>query len=151
MNDEVYRGAASAHNNSLCHWKYIKKKKVNGKWRYYYKPEYEYKIYDKPEVSSLKDKRYFVTNVDRDINTGDKHIRRSMHVNSLFGSKEREVLPSSNSEKGKTIVDTRYYGKIDRLGIAIRDITSDVIDEGKKWVDKYIIGEPGKIVPYKRK
>lgn len=38
MRNEKYYIARSRDNNqnSLKHWKYVKKKRVNGKWRYYY-------------------------------------------------------------------------------------------------------------------
>lgn len=32
----IYTGTDLVSQNELKHWKYIKKKKVNGKWRYYY-------------------------------------------------------------------------------------------------------------------
>ena len=31
-----YKGVIMSTGNELKHWKYIKKEKVNGKWRYYY-------------------------------------------------------------------------------------------------------------------
>lgn len=41
MNNYIYTGRELISENELKHWKYIKKKKVNGKWRYYYSdPEY---------------------------------------------------------------------------------------------------------------
>lgn len=39
MSDYYYHNGRLYNSDELQHWKYIKKKKVNGKWRYYYDTE----------------------------------------------------------------------------------------------------------------
>lgn len=34
--NESYQAAMKNVSGDICHWKYIKREKVNGKWRYYY-------------------------------------------------------------------------------------------------------------------
>lgn len=40
MSDYIITKDGLVDTNSLQHWKYVKKKKVNGKWRYYYDDSY---------------------------------------------------------------------------------------------------------------
>lgn len=64
----IYTGNELISESDIRHWKYINKKKINGKWRYYYddsefrsaKKEYNDARYLKEETAAAKAGEHFI-------------------------------------------------------------------------------------------
>ena len=83
------------NNNELYHWKYVTKKKVNGKWRYYY-----------DETGKGKIKKGF--------SVADKMGKRKFELMStLFGDKPRAPRTEARTHiiDGEERPDYYLYGK----------------------------------------
>lgn len=83
------------NNNELYHWKYVKKKKVNGKWRYYH-----------DETGRGKIKKGF--------SVADKMGKRKFELMStLFGDKPRATRTEARTHiiDGEERPDYYLYGK----------------------------------------
>lgn len=111
----------SKPNDELKHWKYIKKKKVNGKWRYYY-DESELDKFDKGAVEVKE-------GVKKD---GTKYTNTTEYKksNKLLSKKEKTIITTNGSigdrkYKNKSTDITKTQGKLDRA-----------VAKGEKWVFK---------------
>ena len=118
-----YNASSLTDRNRIQHWKYSKKKMVNGKWRYYYDDD------DKPDKGfSFK-----------------KNDRNTMEINSSV------YVPGSNT--GVRLHNKSYYvngEKVDKdtyehagarlyyKNEPVRDIAKRDIEKGKNFVDKSI-------------
>lgn len=122
----------TVNSDELYHWKYIKKKKVNGKWRYYYdiKDALGYTKRDKLDKAINE-----YTKADKEASELEKKDRKKYGKNSLTVSndtaesrlyaidKAREVRKAQDEYKKTPI------GKMDSLGYQIK--------KGKKIVQKF--------------
>lgn len=97
-------------SDEMYHWKYIKKKKVNGKWRYYYDTT-ELDKFDREET--VKSKK-----IDKDGNrvVRETEYRKSDKLfspgNSIFKFSMSPLSGSGSSYSGVTT--TKYQGKLSR-------------------------------------
>lgn len=115
MANYIYTNGVLQNTNELKHWKYLKKKKVNGKWRYYYsddeynnaKSEYESakKFYDEGTQTLAKAKKI----VDDEYKKAMSNGKISLYEQAELGYKN-SVLKEINSvhiEAGKKYVSSK--------------------------------------------
>lgn len=122
-------------DDELMHFKYVRKEKKNGKWRYYYKDlkdavssnDEEKKLLDVAQVSNVKD-------VDKVINNHQKTVRElnDRLKKQNYGSYKSEAVVKNyikyHNTKLKEITvakkayeaATSYIGKLGAVAIAIR-------------------------------
>lgn len=136
-------------DDELMHWKYIKKKKVNGEWRYYY---------DKSELT-----KYSKGSTDRLVNntTKGKVARETQYkqtddlfdntstikLHSSFGGKSYDDTITIKSQgslsrsiaKAEKWVFDKVYSKKNNNKKNSSSISS-TIDRGKKAVSKFLRG-----------
>lgn len=147
-------------DDELKHWKYIKKKKINGKWRYYY---------DKSELDKY-DKGYVKTASKNDSRNQDHiTVKRYRKTNDLFSSKTTEKSKPKTQKKysiikkkeTKTTI-TYKQGKLDRIRAKGEKYIFDkflknkktkkpgsseiskLVSKGKKHLDKILNKDDGK-------
>lgn len=139
-----YNAVEKKNNEDIEHFKYIKKKKVNGKWRYYYD------IKDAIGYDERKEAAQAVYEYERAKEATENHAKLQSNpgqVKWYNPVKERNLRLSEKTSGIRAIKALeRYYntplGKIDRLG--------DKIDSGRKIVSKFLSNLANKIAP-KRK
>lgn len=149
-----YRGNENFNNaNSLQHWKYLKKEKVNGKWRYYY----DYKqLGDDLGVDELQ--RYTMAKLKYDVASSksreaNRKVRNFMsYTNNLpdtrEGAKEYQEAFENNRElfwdnqfwkeaaktRGEQYMQARSdlyktpIGKVVKASNAVKDFVSSIFD-----------------------
>lgn len=116
--------------NELTHWKYIKREKKNGKWRYYY-DDSELKKY---ENSTTETAEGYTTNGRGDTNKY-KHETTYKKTNDLFDSKSKATVTGGKLAPGgkgyEYVHVTKSQGKLSRASA-----------KAEKWVyDKFLSGE----------
>lgn len=90
-------------DNDLQHFKYIKKKKVNGKWRYYYDIGPGYGIVDGQKMSSVKGYSKF-----QDLMGQDEKDRYDRAVNRVARA-ERNYIEKRNISKHDNNISYQTY------------------------------------------
>ena len=121
-------------DDELMHWKYIKKYKKNGKWRYVY--DYSATTagqYRKSINDNLK-KAYDNSNkVGTSTNEGqnDLYKKQAERYRSAADVQQKRYNNYQKSVNGKIdgLIETIGTKTVDALNIA-----SDIIDAGKKWL-----------------
>ena len=118
IQEQYYAVVRTGSNDELQHWKYIKKKKVNGKWRYYY---------DKSQLDKFKygDKETKVTRKGESYTTYGtltKTTKTYKKSKSLFDKKsikeERPHNPKRSLGRTWSVVNKKVeykQGKLSRL------------------------------------
>lgn len=120
----VRRKGEPEFSDELKHWKYIKKKKVNGKWRYYY---------DDSELSKFDRGATVTTEKINKYGTKVTKTTKYEQTDDLFdkGNQSTRVtgnLGSSSFDNTETI---KYQGKLSRS-----------IAKGEKYIyDKFLSGK----------
>lgn len=102
--------------NELYHWKYIDKKKVNGKWRY---------IYDnKGTLTKVKKYREYDVDEHKFYDT----TKRTIETDSLFtpGNKTEKYVDEKGEEQ-KIVTD--YDGKVERTVEAGANFIASVLQK----------------------
>ena len=97
-------------NNELYHWKYIKREKVNGKWKY---------IYSSPDVSTKKTGKLsqYINGIKRDVKESkERSIKRHSSVAKEFlkdrlGYDELERYEDKQRKANKDASDAEGYAK----------------------------------------
>ena len=131
---------------SLQHWKYISKKKVNGKWRYYYDvgapgakiggaqgpdtPGSNIKSYSKLEdVAGKDEKEAYARSIIAYNRAADK---RDALSKGQYGSDEYKKAEQEALTAGKAVAEAkaRYY----KTPIGLVDKIDDQIDNGRKFI-----------------
>lgn len=143
---EYYAIHRSNPDDELTHWKYIKKKKINGKWRYFYdKSELDKfnKGYEKTTVKNLKNgddikitKKYKKTN---DLFSGQSvsTFRVSSHGTTSTHKKityKQGSLSRLKAKGEKFIYDKFLKNKVTKKPNSSK--ISQLADKGKKFIDK---------------
>ena len=125
----MQRHNSRVYDNFLVHWGYVKREKINGKWRYWYEnPKTGKIIGDKPSngervVNLLKNGKEIIGDEVKDLLDNDKPITSSWNT-----KKEQKTL----GEKAKSIVNTAK----DKLGVDEREAYKDAKTKYEKAVDK---------------
>lgn len=139
--------------NDLQHWKYIKKKKVNGKWRYYYdykqlgddlgvdelqrytkaKLKYEVASSKSREADRKVDDFIHYTNNLPDTHEGAKEYREAFENNrELFWDNEfwRDAAKTRGEQymKARSDLYKTPIGKIVKASAAVKDFVSSIFD-----------------------
>lgn len=110
----MQRHNSRVYDNFLVHWGYVKREKINGKWRYWYEnPKTGKIIGDKPSngervVNLLKNGKEIIGDEVKDLLDNDKPITSSWNT-----KKEQKTL----GEKAKSMVNTAK----DKLGVDERE------------------------------
>ena len=113
IQEQYYAIIRTGSQDELQHWKYIKKKKVNGKWRYFYdKSELEKFLKGSQETSRKKGKH------------GNETVTITTYSKGLF-TKESKITGEAKNGRKKTT--TKFIDK--QLGIADR-----LIAKGEKFI-----------------
>lgn len=123
-------------NDELMHWKYIKRKKINGKWRYWY----DYKSLKKDVKSALKT----VTNKTRNIvSSGKKRV--SSYGSKSIGSTIKSTVNKISNDTKKLVSSIKknvykYIAKVPTKGDTYRYFYSEKAYQaylkGKNTADK---------------
>lgn len=107
--ERYYAVVRTGSENELQHWKYIKRIKVKGKWRYFY---------DKEELEKFE-KGYGKTIEKKDKNGNVENVTTVYEkTNDLFGDKTVFKSEGVNMYSGKKWTNThitKQQGKVDRL------------------------------------
>ena len=118
----------------LCHWKYIKRKRVNGKWKYYYNPgkyevnkkNYEKKKYELTrekewqDIVKRKDPEYVYTNSNGEtVEDFDKYLLNKKHpiIDALTDIDAGRKVSTLKQDK-----DTVYAGIKDYIDMGINRV-----------------------------
>lgn len=128
-------------SDEMYHWKYIKKKKVNGKWRYYYD------IKDALGYDERQQAGQAVYDYNRAIENAEGYRKiqndpgRTKHYSQAKMDQKDKAVKESGIKANRAV--QKYYktplGKIDRL--------DDKIDSGRKAVAKLLNKLATKITP----
>lgn len=137
--------------DELYHWKYVKKVKKNGKWRYYY----DVKDADDKTLSERVDNTkealergyadgniYKINQKDRlnQIYEDEKALRndaeRWRKVNHPRGN-ELDAIADSKDGYRKHVISTNSYKISNFVGRRVRDV-EDFVDSGKHAVNKFL-------------
>ena len=90
MSDFVITRESENTNNELMHWKYISKKKVDGKWQYKYTKSGETKF--RTDVTTGKTTHYRTPDTKVYERNGNGLLSKTSRVSTQFSSKEyREI------------------------------------------------------------
>lgn len=136
---EVKVTRKTEHSDELKHWKYVKKKKVNGKWRYYYdiKDALGYDERAKAAKSIREYNKAAKAEVDYSKTREDPTRAKYYDANEYEQLTQRRV--SAGKAASKAIEE--YYktpiGKLDRF--------DDAIDSGRNIVAKILEKASNKI------
>ncbi len=127
------------YSDGIKHWKYIKKEKKNGKWRYYYRD-----INTEGIQKTIDDERKIV----KEYTKMEDKFRQEPSPFGEYARNEsirttREDIMQRNQKIGyltKMKEDSERSDKIRKkiekiIGKTLNDI-SDAIDNGKKWLKK---------------
>lgn len=125
--------------DELYHWKYIKKKKVNGKWRYYYDVKDALGYDERKEAAqAVYDYERAKTNYKGYSSIKNDPTREKWHTNEE--EKAYETIADINGKRAGRALD-KYYktplGKIDSLGSKINDgrrVVADLLDAVSKKI-----------------
>lgn len=142
--EQYYAVVKTGSEDELRHWKYIKKKKVNGKWKYFY---------DKSELDKFKKGSQETTR--KKGKYGNETVTITTYRKGLFTKESKTTREAKNGRKKTT---TKFIDK--QLGVADRLIAkgekfifnkflknkkakkpgssafSKTVDKGKKFIDK---------------
>ena len=107
----IYETHLSSHEMSddeLMHWKYIKREKVNGKWRYYYK--------------------------DDKLDEANKSYEMAKdHANSVnAGPLSKRILTEATYKRLDT--EKKYNNSLGKKVADLLNESSEAIDNAKKWL-----------------
>lgn len=140
-------------DDELMHWKYIKKKKVNGEWRYYYDKseltKYDNGAVDRVVNETAKGKEARETQYKQTDDLFDN--TSTIKLRSNFGGKSYEdnitvksqgSLSRSIAKAEKWVFDKVYSKKNNRKSSSS---ASSAIDRGKKAVSKFLRGIANKL------
>lgn len=117
------RHNSRVYENFLMHWGYVKREKINGKWRYWYEnPKTGKTIGDKPS----NDER--VANLLKN----GKWIIGDDYYDSKFNKIETKKEQKSLSDKAKSVVNTAK----DKLGVDEREAYKDAKAAYENATDK---------------
>ena len=143
-----YNETTDIRNNELMHryHKYISKKWVNGRWRYYYKPDAKRSIGDKAQA--LRDgyeygQRYGRSQNNR-LNKSDEDISditsdaKRMHKVGIH-TREEELRAFADQEKDyqNKIIKGKEYAIGNFAGRKVYEVENK-IEDGKREVSKFI-------------
>ena len=123
----IYDNSAMKHDtpdNSLQHWKYIKREKVNGKWRYTYKDDEGNKSstgkivstnkYGGREVAEVRNTNKLKSNTSKKLTYDKSTVGKNANGNVWTKSSEKGLIDQAKSKINKAV--TKYKGsKINRM------------------------------------
>lgn len=171
---EVIVRRKADYNDELAHHKYIEKKKINGKWRYYYDIGTTGDIVNGSKRSSVKDysklqdilgyderDAFEVANVNynralKDLD-GQEDLRRSETESYRYNPDVHEEMRKNKTVAQKAISEAvdKYkntpIGKLDILDDKIDDARNRIADALIKLIDKSRPDEERLNYQYKRK
>ena len=100
-------------DDSLCHWKYVKKYKVGDKWRYVYKSELTKKTYDSHKKLTEDEMTEYIPVKTYRTNRGTKrHVYLSADGKKLKDTyKQIETTPVSKLKKSAIMFKGRKFLK----------------------------------------
>lgn len=123
-----YAVCRSKPNDELTHWKYIKKKKINGKWRYFYN-QAELDEYNKKSETgdiSLKDR---VKNIANGlVAKGEKFVYNKLFKNKIVKKSNNDLV-----DKGRTFVNN-LFNKSSLNNV--KDIVKNETEKKHKYIAK---------------
>ena len=126
------------YSDELKHWKYIKKIKVNGKWRYFY-DENKAKMYDHELITVSKDK---------DGNRKTTEYKKSDKIyssNTTFGNGHRVIKNQGATERLQAKGERYIYNKIlskSKHAQRAGDF-SEKVKRGLDWYKKNVVDRIG--------
>lgn len=133
MNEELYSVVPVRESDGLMHWKYIKKVKKNGKWRYYYDVK-DALGYDERAALGEATRQY---NRAKANSEGYRQIQGDPTREKWYNSKKADSLDRDTVARGRIMgnakrkYDKTVLGRIDRM--------DDVIDRGRDVVADLLI------------
>ena len=109
------------NKNELYHWKYVKRKRINGKWKYWY------------DLDSFKRDMGALAS---DIDTSKT---KPMFMTTVKPNANAKIQPSTSKKQnvvnvGKTATDKALKS----MGSKNIDGVKDVFDKAKKWLDNFL-------------
>lgn len=128
-----YKAIIKSNSTSeLTHWKYIKKKKVNGKWRYYYDVK-DALGYDERANAANAIRNY---NNAKDREKGYAQLPSKPEQVKWYNSEKHKQLSNETKVAGKIASDAiqKYY----KTPIGKLDKADDIIDKGRNIVAKLL-------------
>lgn len=140
-NDEQHWGVVRGSKpDELTHWKYIKRYKKNGKWRYVYGDDKTHRdIKSNRDLAGISDKNYKYEQGIVDWATSALNERRRMGL-STDGSLERTI--KIHKEKAKPFEETRdyYNAQADKIisKNSVKTLSKKQINKGKKKVESLL-------------
>mgnify|MGYP003292125996 CR=1 FL=1 len=139
-NHNYYGAATSPSKNTIQHWKYIKREKVNGKWKYYYDDselkKYEKGVTDKSRTESGKNVITTETTYKQtdDLLDGESSATvwggTSKHT---YTTKSQGKLSRAVAKGEKKVYDLLYNENAKK---ARKRKASEYINDAKNWVKK---------------
>ena len=152
IHSDVYLG--EEHDDGLMHWKYIKREKVNGKWRYYYTDtgvkdiqkkffEADDDLISTQERARAYDKFIQTYQSQLDKKNGGDTNKTDADKNLQQWKKEQKAIHDTIPEKYQKAKHLRkqYTNALDKyknsFGHDVADFlnkSSDNIEKGKKWI-----------------
>ena len=130
------RGMRRLADDELMHWKYIKRYKKNGKWRY---------VYDYTATTAGQYRKNISDNLAKAYKYGNLvGTSTSDSQNDLYEREERRYRAEAELQQAryKTYQGSVNY-KVDSIiesvgtsTVGLLNATSDVIDDGKKWLKR---------------
>ena len=141
--------------NELTHWKYIKREKKNGKWRYYYdrdslKADVKDKLgYDERDRYEAAKKRHedAVEKTDNAYDTFRNEMVRkdrnpfeansySKHIYNMSTIAMNNLHKASSNERAALIELTNARNKYDKTPLSKIDKLTNKIEDAKNWLKK---------------
>lgn len=147
---EYYGNNVWRDYNSLQHWKYIYKKKVNGKWRYYYdigkptvkvagstgapdKPDSRIQSYSKLEDIAGKDEKDAYARSIVAYNRAKEEYEANKNSDDIE-QRNKSEQKLTNASRALARAETRYgntpIGKLDKF--------DDIVDSGRKFISNLL-------------
>lgn len=115
MENRYYGVTFTREKEELRHWKYIKKKKINGKWRYYYKNDLgktDYLTEEQEELTNYKDRKSEFRNgkvvtYGRRLNTPKE---KNKAVGKIMKQKSKEKINFSKDiiDRGRNYIESLF-------------------------------------------
>lgn len=140
-------------SDEMYHWKYIKKKKVNGKWRYYYDIDdalgydeqtemirnrelYKHAINDRNTRRIANEAYYEMLNkkVKKDPKTGKPIYTKEQQYRLKDKQAAMEYMNKYAYERGKKYLQSKKA--YDKTVLGVIDNAKSKLNKGKKWLSK---------------
>ena len=142
MHSDTYLGEDYTSPN-LMHWKYIKKERVNGSWRYYYQ--------DDLEALKKKETLKAINNYDKihDFNqvaNGNYGYYKTSRKNPLSINGTKDVIALSGNDKKLPKIITKYTNKLEKK--LKNDMEKKVSDYRRYKIKSFPRKVVGKVVAF---